>query len=139
MQLPIDLNPALSLLARPIPTAALPPCIYTDPSTILALSQQIRTMLPPYPVVSLQTPIPVTAVTPVSGPTPQKRPARHSSVPTSPSCSSSVTSSSPQSPPHRKQAAPVPDDKKVSDFLIKIFFENSAVRYCFIDEFRTVI
>lgn len=131
--LPVDLNTALSLLARP--ASALPtsfphfsPFPFPDPSTLFAFSQ-LRSNLPNYQTATIISPLLSATVTTTSaisasnlGPSPIKRPNREQqSASSPPSCSSSsVTSScSPQQSPHRKQAAPVPDDKKVSS--LKIF------------------
>ncbi|MCP9260936.1 Cell death specification protein 2 [Dirofilaria immitis] len=99
--LPIDLNTALSLLAKP--ASALPTSLphFNGDDNIPLLSATVTTTNP--------------ISTPILGPSPIKRlNQEHQSVSSPPSCSSSsVTSScSPQQSPHRKQAAPVPDDKK---------------------------
>ncbi|VDN24044.1 unnamed protein product [Gongylonema pulchrum] len=131
---PVDISAALSLLARPatatIPTPFPPltPFSFSDPTTLFTFSQQLRSTIPNYSLATVVSPLlpstgTVTTATiprPSVGPPPLKRPNRETHqqpVPSSPSCcsSSSVTSSCspPQQSPHRKQAAPVPDDKKV--------------------------
>ncbi|KAM3721444.1 Transcription factor [Dirofilaria immitis] len=140
--LPIDLNTALSLLAKPasaLPTS-LPhfsPFSFPDPATLFAFSQ-LRSNLPNYQTATIISPLLSATVTttnpistPILGPSPIKRLNReHQSVSSPPSCSSSsVTSScSPQQSPHRKQAAPVPDDKKDEAYYERRRKNNDAAK-----------
>uniref|UniRef100_A0A0R3RH14 BZIP domain-containing protein n=1 Tax=Elaeophora elaphi TaxID=1147741 RepID=A0A0R3RH14_9BILA len=140
--LPVDLNTALSLLARP--AAALPasfphfsPFSFPDPSTLFAFSQ-LRSNLPNYQTAAIISPLLSATVTTASaipasnlGPSPLKRPNREQqSASSPPSCSSSsvTSSSSPQQSPHRKQAAPVPDDKKDEAYYERRRKNNDAAK-----------
>ncbi|VDK84385.1 unnamed protein product [Litomosoides sigmodontis] len=145
--LSVDLNAALSLLARPaaVAAASLPtsfphfsPFSFPDPSTLFAFSQ-LRSNLPPnYQTATIISPLLSATVTSASaippanlGPSPIKRPNREQqSASSPPSCSSSsVTSScSPQQSPHRKQAAPVPDDKKDEAYYERRRKNNDAAK-----------
>uniref|UniRef100_A0AAF5Q0Z1 BZIP domain-containing protein n=1 Tax=Wuchereria bancrofti TaxID=6293 RepID=A0AAF5Q0Z1_WUCBA len=140
--LPVDLNAALSLLARPAATlpASFPhfsPFSFPDPSALFAFSQ-LRSSLPNYQTATIISPLLSATVTTTSaisspslGPSPLKRPNREQqSASSPPSCSSSsVTSScSPQQSPHRKQAAPVPDDKKDEAYYERRRKNNDAAK-----------
>ncbi|KAK6106831.1 Basic region leucine zipper family protein [Brugia pahangi] len=141
--LPVDLNTALSLLARPA-AATLPatfphfsPFSFPDPSALFAFSQ-LRSSLPNYQTATIISPLLSATATTTSaissaslGPSPLKRPNREQqSASSPPSCSSSsVTSScSPQQSPHRKQAAPVPDDKKDEAYYERRRKNNDAAK-----------
>uniref|UniRef100_A0A915PZM4 BZIP domain-containing protein n=1 Tax=Setaria digitata TaxID=48799 RepID=A0A915PZM4_9BILA len=139
--LPMDLNTALSLLAKP--STAIPgsfphfsPFSFPDPSTLFAFSQ-LRCHLPNYQTATVISPLlsatvaTTSAISPSSlGPSPIKRPNREQqSASSPPSCSSSVTSScSPHQSPHRKQAAPVPDDKKDEAYYERRRKNNDAAK-----------
>ncbi|VDK48145.1 unnamed protein product [Anisakis simplex] len=111
----MDLNTALSILrhSHTISASGNPPLSFSDPSSLLSLTQHLRNYS------SLST-----------NPSSTKRVALDVQPPQSPqSCSSSsVISSSPQQSPQRKQPAPIPNDKKDEAYFERRRKNNDAAK-----------
>ncbi|VDN56546.1 unnamed protein product [Dracunculus medinensis] len=129
-----DLTAALSALRTPIAVTTtttipnFPIFPFSDPS-FFALTQQLNnlTSLPKFPLAPFITPIVSTIPTTIATPIPKR--TQLEPTPASPqSCTSTVISSSPQASPHRKQAAPIPNEKKDEAYYERRRKNNDAAK-----------